>query len=284
MHACTRRLCGGALLLIWLAPMAASAAAPWSGEASVSYDSNVANVKRGGDERADGFAELALARDQALYASAGSALFAQLRLDAQSWFEYEGLSRLEPSLRLRWLWRPGRGFYAPIVGITASAAWQEFDSALRDAAEYRGGFFMQQQLTTRIAWRLAWWTRARRAEHDAVFSDATRAASVDVDWQLARRVVLYAGYQHRDGELVSTAPNPAAGVLAAARAQAPDDVFRGETAFRVPGEADLWTAGANYSFSPRLSFDLTGREVGAAADNGAHYRRTQLFASLLWRY
>ena len=284
MNRNVRRVREWLLAGLCLVPTPALADSRLSGEATIGYDSNIANVKRGAATRDDGFAALALAWDQPLRVRGGDALGVQLRFDAQSWFADEGLSNVSPSLRLRWLVRPGRSFYTPTLGVDAAAAWQEFDSRLRDAAEYRAGLFVQQPLTTRISVRLAWSASQRQASEGGVFSPGVRAASLDLDWQIGRRLVLYAGYQYRDGELVSTAADPSAAVLAASRAAAPDDVFAGETAFRLPGSADLWTAGANYSFSSRLSFDLMAREVRAEADSGARYRRTQCFASLLWRY
>lgn len=208
----------------------------------------------------------------------------RFQLDAQHFAEHEGLSQVSPVLRWDWLYRPGADFHAPTLGIAATALWSEFDSALRDAAEYRVAVFAQQQLTTRIGWRLGWSASWREAQDQTVFDGGARSATLDLDWQLSRRVALYLGYQYRDGDLVSTAPAPASAVLAAARAFAPDDVFLGETAFRLSSCAQVGTAGVNYSVSPRFAVDVQARYVDAEADTGSHYRRVQALASLLWRY
>ncbi|MEQ1440181.1 hypothetical protein AAG565_12525 [Fontimonas sp. SYSU GA230001] len=273
-----------ALALVIPAAWAAPAPRGLSGEIGIGFDSNVANVRQGGDTREDSFVQLAVAAETGWKLGPAMAMQWQVALDAQGYAQYEGLSRAVPALRWRWLIRPGAGFYAPVLALGASAASEVFDSRLRDADEYRAGLWLQQQLTTRISLRLGGAASWRDARHEAVFAGRARSASVDLDWQPWRDLAFYAGYQYRDGDLVSTAPSPPPTVLDAARASAPDDVFVGETAFRLPGRAGIATTGFNYSLSPRGSIDVQARHVEAEADLGTHYRRTQALASLLWRY
>lgn len=255
-----------------------------SGEAGIGFDDNVANVKQGGAERDDLFVQLGATAQTAWRLTPSSAMLWRFQLDAQRFFEHEGLSHADPALRWDWLYRPGADFHAPTLGIAATVLWSEFDSGLRDAAEYRAAVFAQQQLTTRIGWRLGWSASWREAQDQDVFDGGARSATLDLDWQLSRRFALYLGYQYRDGDLISTAPAPAPAVLSAARAFAADDVFPGETAFRLSSRAQVGTAGVNYSVSPRFAVDVQTRYIEAEADIGSHYRRVQALASLLWRY
>ncbi|MFP5307552.1 MAG: hypothetical protein ACLGI7_17250, partial [Gammaproteobacteria bacterium] len=177
----------------------------------------------------------------------------------------------------------GGGFYTPTFTLYASAAHAEHASSLRDAAEYRAGGFVQEQLTTRLSARAGWSASWRDARRQRVFAGGARSATLDLDWLATRRLAVYAGYQYRDGDLVSSAADPPPAVLGAARALADDDVFTGETAFRLSSSAHVGTLGVNLSLSPKLSLDLQTRHVEAEADTGVHYRRTQTLVSLLWR-
>lgn len=275
---------GGALMLAVATASAAPASRGLSGEFAIGFDTNVANVRQNGDTREDSFLQLAAVAETGWKLGPAMAMQWQLALDAQGYAQYDGLSRVVPAARWRWLIRPGAGFYTPVLALSASATSEDFDSRLRDAAEYRAGLWLQQQLTTRISLRLGGSASWREARREPVFEGSARSATVDLDWQPTRNLALYAGYQYREGDLFSTAPNPPPAVLYAARAYAPDDVFDGQTAFRLSGDAEVATAGANYSLSPHWSFDVQARYIEAEADTGTHYRRTQSLASLLWRY
>ncbi|MFA5939349.1 MAG: hypothetical protein WC809_08335 [Sinimarinibacterium sp.] len=275
---------GGALMVAAAVASAAPASRALSGEFGVGFDTNVANIRQGGDTREDTFLQLGAIAETGWKLGSSMAMHWQLQLDGQGYAQYAGLSRAVPAARWRWLIRPGAGFYAPVLAMSASAASEEFDSRLRDAAEYRAGLSLQQQLTTRISLRLGGSASWREARRESVFEGSARSATLDIDWQPWRDVALYAGYQYRDGDLVSTAPNPPPAVLYAARAYAPDDVFDGQTAFRLSGHAEVGTAGLNYSLSPHWSLDVQARYIEAEADIGTHYRRTQTLASVLWRY
>lgn len=263
---------------------AAPASRALSGEVGVGFDTNVANIRQGGDTREDSFLQMAAVAETGWKLGPAMAMQWQLALDAQGYAQYAGLSRAVPAARWRWLIRPGAGFFTPVLALTASAASEEFDSRLRDAAEYRAGLWLQQQLTTRLSLRLGGSANWREARREPVFEGSARSATLDLDWQPWRDVALYAGYQYRDGDLISTAPNPPPAVLSAARAYAPDDVFDGQTAFRLPGRAEVATTGLNYSLSPHWSLDVQARYIEAEADTGTHYRRVQSLASVLWRY
>lgn len=277
-------ICVAVLAAVGMPAAVASPASPAvDGELGAGFDSNVANVRQGGNARDDFFLQAGAVAETGWRLGPGMAMRWQLLLDAQAYARYGGLTHASPGVRWRWLSRPGAGFHAPVLGFEASAVAHEYDSRLRDAAEYRVGLWARQQLTTRIALRLGWSATDRQARREAVFDGGVRSGTLDLDWQPLRDWAVYAGYQYLDGDLVSTAPNPPPGVLYAARAVAADDVFDGETAFRLSSSADVGTLGVNYSLSPRLSIDVQARHVEAQADIGSHYRRTLALASLLWR-
>ncbi|PPE73840.1 hypothetical protein C3942_10570 [Solimonas fluminis] len=261
------------------AALAPARAADFSGEFALGQDSNVANVREGGRERSDRFALLAAGVDRPWRLSDSSTLLWRPQLEAQQFDDCRGLSSLQLGLQARWLYRPGAGFHVPVLELLAGATAWEFDSRLRDGAQYRFGVFASAPLTTRIGLRAGAQLRQRRAD-SAVFDTDVRMLGADLDWELRPGSTLYLGYQHLDGDLVSTAPT----APAASDAVAPDDVFDGETAFRLDSRADIGTLGLNHALSPQLALDLQGRGIRARAETGARYERRQLLLSLLWRW
>jgi hypothetical protein len=274
----------GALLALGAAAPATAAERVFSGEFALGHDDNIANARRGAAVQDDAFVQVAAAHETLWRLAPTSQMGLRLSAEGRRYDRYESLSQLSGAARWQWLYRAGGGFHTPVVGTSAGVEYREFDSRLRDAWTWRIGAFAQQQLTTQLSWRLGWSARWVDAVNAPVFETGARSATLDLDWQLGRSLVLYAGYQYLDGDLVSTAPNPPPAALAAARAAAADDVFIGETAFRLSSSADIYSAGANLSLSPHWSVDALWRRIDAEADTGTRYRREQALLSLLWRY
>jgi hypothetical protein len=272
------------LLAAALAIPAEAADRVFSGDFTLGHDDNVANARRGAALRDDTFVQAAVAHEILWRLAPTGQMGWQLSAQGRRHDRHEGLSRIAGAARWQWQYRASGGFYTPLLGANASAEYSEFDSRLRDAWSYRAGLFAQQQLTTRLSARIGWSARWVDASRSPVFEAGARSATLDLDWQPGRRVALYAGYQYLDGDLVSTAPSPSTATLAAARATAPDDVFVGETAFRLSSSADVYSVGANISLSSHWSVDALWRRVDAKADTGTSYRREQALLSLLWRY
>ncbi|MGB1562371.1 MAG: hypothetical protein ACPHN2_12810 [Sinimarinibacterium flocculans] len=272
------------LLVLGIALPAHAVERVFSGEFAAGFDDNVANARRGAVLRDDVVAQVGAAYENVWRLAPNSLMGFQLSAEARGHDRYDGLDDIAASVRWRWAYRRDGGFYTPLLGASLRVERSEFDSRLRDVWTYRAGVFAQQQLTTRMTWRLGWSARAVDGVHARVFETGARSASVDLDWLLARRLVLYAGYQYLDGDLVSVAPNPPPAAVAAARAIAEDDVFDGESAFRLASRADVYSAGLNFSLSAHWSIDARWRLVDAEADTGTPYRREQGLLSLLWRY
>lgn len=263
---------------------AAGADRVFAGEFALGHEGNVANARRGGVLRDDLFVQASAGHETLWRLASTSQMGWQLAAEGRRHERHEGLSRITGMARWQWLYRPGGGFHTPLLGASARVEHSEYSSRLRDAWTYRLGLSAQQQLSTRLAARLGWSARWVDGAHSPVFETGARSATLDLDWQLGRRLALYAGYQYLDGDLVSTARDPPLAVLAAARAAAADDVFIGETAFRLSSSADVYSVGANLSLSSHWSVDALWRRIDAQADTGTSYRRDQTLLSLLWRY
>jgi hypothetical protein len=250
------------------------------GELGFGYDSNVNNARQGGNDREDGFAQLSAGVHETWSLGQQHALQGRFDVESQKYLDWEGLDHAKGTASIRYLLRPGAGFYAPLLALTGSAAWWEFNSQIRDGAVYRGSFFALQQITTKISVRLTGGGDWRRARREEAFTLSTKSAGIDLDWMLTNHVAIYAGFQRRWGHFVTTRPTPPP----ASFVFAPDDAFPGEFATRQRGAANIATLGFNFALSPAFAIDVQGFYVEAAANTGVHYRRIQSIASLLARF
>ncbi len=267
-------------LLATLALPAHGAVTKTGGELALGYDSNVANARQGGNDREDAFALLTLGAEGLWGLGSRNALQARFDVESQAFPRYDNLDSVKGTLLLRHLFRPGAGFFAPTFALSGSASWWEFNSRLRDSADYRASAFVREQLTTRISARLTGsvdWRRAREAD---VFTLRTRWLGVDLDWMLSNQLALYGGYQRRWGQFVTTRPTAPAPTFVFA----PDDAFDGEFATRQDGAANVGTLGVNVALSEHFALDVQGLYVEAGSNTGIHYRRTQAMASILAKF
>ncbi len=269
---------------LWLlAGAPAATAASFSGEITLGHDDNLANVREGARLFEDGFSLVRMQVGQALPVSAYSALLLQASGQAQNFIEYQGLTNLRAQVLARYLMRPGRGFFVPTLALSGSLAGLAYDSELRDSTEYRALLYLNQPLTTRLSLRASVAGKWHRDSDGGIFDDSTTQYGVDLDWHVLPSLVVYGGYQWRDGDFIAVGLPPPP-VLAAAAAFAPDDVFEGQIAYRQDGRGEIANLGFNYSFSPLTSLDVQAQLADVESDFGVHYERVITMASLLFRY
>ncbi len=197
-----------------------------------------------------------------------------------------GLSDATATALARVLYRPSGAFYAPMLALWGSADDSRFGSRMRDSADYRGGAFVREQLTTDISLRVGG-TYAERHSKSSVFDLRGQTATLDMDWQFTSSLTGYLGYGFRYGDVFSTGV-PTLKVVEAAKVIEPDDAFGGVTdnefAYRFKGHSQTGTLGFNYSFSPRFSIDLQGTDINTRAGWGNHYNHPSGVLSLLTRF
>ncbi len=253
------------------------------GELTLGHDSNVANTRHEGPVREDSFALAGadLVANIGLNASNG----VQLRLGAelQRHADYSDLSSARGQILLRYLLRPGRGYFVPTVSVSGGAAIVEFASDLRDSREYRAGLSLSQPLTTRLFARLDMGGEWRRGSQGHVFDTTAGLYGLSLEWEPVSRLMVYGGYQYRDGDFMAVGPAPPQAVRDAARAAVEDDVFTGDLALRQQGSVQIGHPGLNYGLTRQLALDVQTRYADGASDF-AHYRRWQTMASVLLRY
>jgi hypothetical protein len=255
------------------------------GNLGAGYDDNVGNAAEDFDVLDSSFVAGAANLDHTRRLSLNTALLLRGALQAEYYEQFDGLSNGRLLAMARLSHRPAGGFYMPTLAGWLSAAALEFNSALRDGFEYRGGMFVSEPLTTAIAARLGV-AAAERMSDGEVFDLSTWSASVDLDWSIAPRLTLYGGYQFQDGDIVSTStvpvkschPNCAgSGVLV-------DDAIEDLPIYRVEATTHLATLGFNVPLSPKLAVDGQLRRIDSETDGGTGYERWQSSISALLRW
>ncbi len=263
-----------------------------SGDLGLGYDSNVSNAasNRGGsgwdsDLRDSAFASGALHLTHHYRPSLYTTLLTRGSVLAEAYERYGKLSNGKVMGALRLVHRPAGGFFMPTFAAWGSAAWWEFGSQIRDSAEYRGGVYVMEQITTEVSVRLNL-SASRRDSRSRVFDLSGTSAGLNVDWRAGPAVTLYGGYQNNRGDVVSTARayGYPSGVAE------PDDAFGdsggggGQYAYRQNASAHIGSLGFNLPLSSNLSLDTQALYIDSRADLGWQYTRWITAASLLARF
>lgn len=270
-------------LLAAVAPSLARAGLRLNAELTLGNDSNLNNGRRGALDRADGFVAARAGLERSWDFGTRSSLSLQPRLELELHRDYQALDNGRAALQLRYALRGGRGFYAPVLSLSAEGGWQNHAADLRDGADLRLGMTLREAITTRIAVQLRGSLAWRDAENP-VFDIDTRTYALEADWRPRERWTIYGGLRRQLGDFVTTGrPDPA--LVPFFDAVAPDDSFApGELAFRRAGDAWIAELGGNYRLDARWALDL--QTLGIATDSrfGTEYERLQTRLSLLGRF
>jgi hypothetical protein len=199
----------------------------------------------------------------------------QLRgaLDGEQDLDLDELSYARAALRLRYLVKPGEGFYVPTFAIWGGAAGRDYGSAIRDSFDYRGGAYVSEPLTTAIQVRIEG-AYARRDSASRVFDLSERSVAASLDWAPASWLTLYGELRVADGDIAVTAegggiaPKTEHLYLASyADAIEPDDAFGDEwNAFRVPARTRIASFGVNVPVGGTFAVDFVVQQVRSKAD------------------
>jgi hypothetical protein len=287
LHVFIRASCGATLLLAAGNCLAGPPLSlKLSGGLGFGYDSNPANAESGNTVPATGYATASLAASYTARPDDQLALLLRGSVEGQQYFNYVGLSNAKSSVLLRALYRPNGGFLTPTFAAWGSAALWQFGSGLRNSAEYRGGIYGSEQLSTAIDLRLGGYYSDRRST-SSVFDLENQALTLDADWLLSDRLTAYLGYEFRYGSFTTSSPTDAGAAANAAVKQTDDAIFRDGVAdidYRLKGHAQLGTLGLNYALTPSLALDAQTLSVHTRANDGDHYIRWLTTVDLLARF
>jgi hypothetical protein len=282
----------GAALLALAAPATADhhMAIHLGGDLGFGYDDNVGNAAGEADAIDSTTVTGGLNLDYTRTLSLNTGLLLRGAVQGDAYEGAEGLSSARLLLMSRLSHRPTGGFYMPTFAGWVSVAAVEFDSALRDGYEYRGGVFVSEPLTTAVSVRLGLAALERSAD-DAVFEAGHWSASLNLDWQVLPMLTLYGGYQHQDGDVVSSGSvppknhEPGGGGGGYWLVDAPDDALDGQVAYRLEATTAVATLGFNVPLSGALSIDGQLRRIDSGSSTGeTTYERLQALVSVLSRF
>lgn len=280
----------GAVLFLLAAPAAAEhhIKVRWSGDLGVGYDDNVGNAGDDADIRDSVVVAGGVNVDYTHALSLNTGLLLRGALQGEAVEAEDGLSHGRLLAMARLSHRPNGGFYMPTFAAWASAGVLEFNSAMRDGFEFRGGLFVSEPLTTSIAARLGV-AAVERSGDNYVFDLSGWSASVNLDWAVTPAFTLYTGYQFQDGDVVSTGTVPpkashVAGGCGAASACDPDDALDGQFAYRVDAATNVGTLGVNLPRSQSLAIDAQLRWIDSSTPGDTRYERLQGLVSVLLRF
>ena len=258
----------------------------YSGDVATGFDDNVTNAQNDADIRESGFTSAGANMDYQRALSLYTTLLLRGSGQYEYWNSFDGLNNAKATAMARVLYRGDGDFYTPTLAAWLSVAALEFDSEIRDGAEYRAGAFVTENLTTQVTGRFAL-TASHREAAGRVFDLEGLSASLNLDWVPAPRMTVYTGYQFYDGGVASTA-TPSLWIGVAAEAIEADDAFGGIAgglrAYRLDAQASIVTLGFNYAFTRKLSADLQGQYISTRADARNEYERTVGVVSLLARF
>jgi hypothetical protein len=182
--------------------------------------------------------------------------------------------------------KPGAGFFTPVVSVWGSAARLQYQSEIRRGDELRGGVLGTLQLTTQVGARAEVKTFRRRAEGE-VFDLSGHAAVLGLNWGYSPRLSLTGALEMQWGDSFSTAA-PTVRVLRAAEAVEADDAFggvaRNQFAYRFDATTRIAALGLNYRITRDLAFDAQLQAVSVDADFGNEYERLIGIAGLLLKF
>jgi len=253
------------------------------GDAGVAYDSNVGNTPTSGPVQSSSVETLGGHADVFTPLTLFTSLLVRGSLDGEIYNAATKLSNAKGTLMARLFWRPGGDFFTPMLALWGSGAYARYGSSIRDGAEYRGGAYVAEQVTTAINVRLEG-VLSRRNANAGVFNLNNRSLGLSLDWVLPAAVTAYGGYQFRRGDIATTTAC-GSGPYAPGSGSS-DDGFVGEVdcVYKLDANTRIATLGVNVPLSSAWSFDLQGQYVKSSGDSGVDYTRWLTYASVLARF
>lgn len=276
-------------LALLLSVSSASAAPPRlrvNGSASVGYDSNISASQANAEKVDSAFYSMLLAGDYIVPLSERTAMTLRGQVQGDAYHEFDKLSNGRALALVRVAWKPGQGFFTPVLSGWASAARLEYGSQIRTGNEYRGGVFLTQQVTTTISAR-AEIKGFHRESEGRVFDLSGQSAALSFNWMLLPVLGVSAGFEYQTGDATSSAA-PSVRIARAAEVIEPDDAFGGlaanQFAYRIDARTRIASLGLNWRFSRDWALDAQLQSVSVDGDFGNQYDRLLGVIGILVRF
>lgn len=271
---------GSALVAVvaFLVSTAAQASPPRlrvSGSVGAGYDDNIGASQANVEKESSAFYSMLIGADYTHPLSPSVTVTARGHLQGDAYDRFDDLSNGRAVALLRAAWKPGSGFFTPILSGWVSGARLEYGSEIRTGHETRGGVFITQQLTTKVFGRVDL-KGFRRESKGRVFDLSGQSAGLSFTWLAMPMLTASVGFDYQTGDSFSTA-GPTAQIAQAAEAIEPDDAFggiaAGQFAYRIDARTRIASLGANWRLTRDWALDAQLQSVSVDGDFGNQYDR-----------
>lgn len=204
----------------------------------------------------------------------------------EAYADYTELSNLSAGATATLQYRASGKLLAPIWSLFTRLSITEYESWLRDSDFLSVGVSVNKGLTDRVSFT-GTFSGTVRDSNSRVFD--TREASVlfNIDYLVAKRATLYSTYNYLNGDIVSTG-KPWLRIVDYAEDIQADDAFGGAAAnfyaYRLKGQTQVLTLGANLMLNQHHSLDLSARVAHSRADGDITYNRMLVTAAYLIKF
>ena len=222
----------------------------------VSYDDNVSRSNREADERQDvAFRALAhLGRFDQLSDDLRLTLTADF--SGEAWERYQDFNNATAAGTASLRYRFGLGAWAPFVRVEGSAGYASFEQSLQDGGRYRSGVTFGKRLTERLSIAASYHFDDNESRV-RVFDQQAHHFSLAGSFDLSETTQITAGYELREGEVISYAVPPRPDIVALANALRPVDTFGGNyVAYNLDATTHAFSVGVSQAFTRFLALNL----------------------------
>lgn len=153
-------------------------------------------------------------------------------------------------------WRFGLGAYAPYIRVEAAAAYTGYQDNSISGADYKTGVTLGKRFTEQFSGSVSYafendLARAR------VFDRAGNSIAVDLAYDVTPSTRLSAGYQFRDGDVLSFATYGWDDEKALASAAAPKDLLHGRfVPYNLSARTNSFSIGISQALTRKTSIDF----------------------------
>jgi hypothetical protein len=278
-----------AAILALMVTSAAQASPPRlrvSGSVGAGYDDNIGASQANVEKESSAFYSMLIGADYTHPLSRNITVTARGHLQGDAYERFDDLSNGRAVALLRTAWKPGSGFFTPVLSGWVSGAKLEYGSEIRTGHEMRGGVFLVQPLTTKVNGRVDL-KGFHRESKGRVFDLSGQSAGLSFNWLALPVLTTTIGFEYQTGDSFSTAA-PTAQIAQAAEAIEPDDAFggieAGQFAYRIDARTRIATLGANWRLTRDWALDAQLQSVSVDGDFGNQYDRLIGTVALLVRF
>jgi len=281
------------LLFIWTSPALADGWIDLTA-AATRYD-NLTRAQDPADRRADNALSVAFSGGHYLAFSGEDGLSLTLDLRGEAYGRYRDLDRLGVGGTAAYRRKFGLGMTVPWIGVSASAARDEYGDVIRDGMPLRIGVELGQRFSARTEARLRVDLDHRIARHDAepevpgystrVFDLRGRSIQAMLEHSVSDALLLGVQVGVRRGDVESTAQQSMA-IFLASDAIAADPAFGDPAlyAYRLPATTYMTALTASWAFSDKSSLNVGYTDNRSYAAYGIRYIDRAIVLSLAYHY